>query len=97
MRADAAAAFERAAGALLVEAGGHRDRTFDGLDDIGKADRLDRPGEADPAGGAAGGGEQSGGGQATAQLLRGGQRHAGIGGQAQPPTSLRHGERRPSS
>ena len=49
VRADLAGAFERAIVPLGVDAGGHRDRPFDRLDDVGEADRRGRPGEADSA------------------------------------------------
>jgi hypothetical protein len=72
MRLDEAVAVERAIVASLIHAGGHCDRAFDGLDDVGQADAVRVAREREPARGAARRLEQAGGGEAAGELLRGG-------------------------
>ena len=64
-----------------------RDRAFDRLDDVGEADLARRPGQREAAARAAHAGQQARSGELAHQLLRGRQRHAGLGrklGRAEP-------------
>ena len=64
-----------------VGALGERDRAFDRLDDVGQADVGDGARQGVAAARAALSGEQAGGGEALHQLLRRGERNAGLLGE----------------
>ena len=81
MRADLAAAFERAFVPPGIDAARHHDRAFDRLDDVGEADFGRVAGEAETAAGAPRAFDQAGGRQLAHQLLHRRQRQPGLAGQ----------------
>jgi hypothetical protein len=72
---------ERAVGRpILAGADSHRDRSFDGFDDVGQTDLGRGASEREATAGAAHAAEQAMTGELSHQLLRGGEGDAGFGG-----------------
>ena len=80
MRLNLTGGFKDAILLSLLDTGSHGDRAFNGLDNIGKADRRRRTGELDTTAGTADRFQQSTTRQKAHQLLGCGQRNAGFFG-----------------